>query len=159
MDKDTYVHILAQVLSNKNSLLDKLIEITLKQEEYILAEPLDMDQFEQTLPDKEVLIEQLNQLDEGFDKIYNNVRESLSSNKNLLKHEILQLQELIKQVTEKSVTLQSLEMKNKNRMESYFSIKKKEIRDFKMSSQTVSKYYKSSTGQQMEQSYFLDKKK
>lgn len=159
MDKDTYVHILAQVLSNKNSLLDRLIEITLKQEAYILAEPLDMDQFEQTLPDKEVLIEQLNQLDEGFDKIYNNVRESLSSNKNLLKHEILQLQELIKQVTEKSVTLQSLELKNKNRMESYFLIKKKEIRDFKMSSQTVSKYYKSSTGQQMEQSYFLDKKK
>ncbi len=158
MDENTYVHILVSTLSKKSNLLDNLITVTLLQEGYINTEPFDMEQFEQTLPDKEVMIEQLNQLDEGFEQVYDHVKNQLNNYKNQFEQEILQLQELIRQVTEKSVKLQALEMQNKNKLESYFAIKKKEIKDFKMSRQMANNYYKHAANQHSGESYFLDKK-
>lgn len=158
MDDNTYVHILVSTLSKKNNLLDNLITVTLLQEGYINTESFDMEQFEQTLPEKEVMIEQLNLLDEGFEQVYDHVKSQLNNYTNQFEQEILQLQELIRQVTEKSVRLQALEMQNKNKLESYFTIKKKEVKDFKMSRQMANNYYKNTANQHSGESYFLDKK-
>lgn len=159
MDNNAYIHILIQSLSKKNSYLDRLIEITMLQEEYITAEPLDEERFEQTLSEKELIIDQLRLLDEGFEKVYDHVKDVLNSSKMQLKQEILQIKELIRQITEKSVGLQALEMKNKKKLEVYFSTKKKEIKEIKKNNQTASRYYKNSVNQYIDQSYFIDKKK
>ena len=158
MDNTTYVHILIDTLTKKNSLLDKLIQITTMQEEYITLTPPDMDNFETSLNEKETLIEKINELDEGFEKIYEHVKEEITSNKINHKEDILELQSLIKQVTEKSAKLQALEIRNKKSLEIFFSNKKKEIKDFKQSSKTASNYYKNMMNQQSGESYFLDKK-
>lgn len=159
MDNNTYVHILINTLTKKNNLLDGLVKITLLQEEYIAATHLDMDQFNQTLTEKESLIEQLSQLDDGFEKVYAHVKDELSTNKLKYQNEILQLKELIKDVTEKSVKLQTAEIRNRVKLDAYFSNRKKEIKSFKMSSQTASSYYKNMANQHQGQAYFLDKKK
>lgn len=143
----------------KNSLLDKIIQITLLQEANLSATPFSMDVFDETLADKATIIEQLNKLDEGFEKVYDHVKEEISDNRMQYKDEILMLQELIKQVTEKSVKVQTEELRNKSKMELYFANSKKEIKNFKMSRQTVTNYYKSMPNQHQGQSYFLDKKK
>ena len=135
-----------------------LIQITLLQEKYIETTSFDMEKFEETLSEKELIIKQLNQLDDGFEKIYEHVKNEISVNRMLYKVEIVQLQDLIKQVTEKSVKLQAIEIQNKNKLEVCFSDKKKEIKKFKMSSQTASSYYKNMANQHQGQSYFLDKK-
>lgn len=158
MDNTTYVHILTDTLTKKNSLLDKLIQITTMQEEYITLTPPDMDNFETSLNDKEKIIEKINELDEGFEKIYEHVKDEIISNRINHKESILELQSLIKQVTEKSAKLQTLEIKNKKSIEIFFSNKKKEIKDFKKSSKTASSYYKNMMNQQLDESYFLDKK-
>lgn len=158
MDNTTYVHILTDTLTKKNSLLDKLIQITMMQEEYITLTPPDMDNFETSLDEKEKIIEKINELDEGFENIYEHVKEEIISNKIKHKESILELQSLIKQVTEKSAKLQTLEIKNKKSIEIFFSNKKKEIKDFKKSSMTASSYYKNMMNQQSGESYFLDKK-
>lgn len=159
MDNNTYVYILIDTLLKKNSLLDNLIQTTLFQKECITEETPDMDQFEQTLSEKEMLIDQLNQLDDGFEAIYDHVKDEISNNKLKHKDDILKLQELIRQVTEKSTKLQTLELQNKGIIEFYFSNKKKEIKNFKRSSQTASNYYKNMSNQNQGESYFLDKKK
>ncbi len=159
MDNKTYVHILTDTLFKKNFLLDKLIQITEMQEKYITLTPPDMDNFESSLTDKEIIIEKINELDEGFEKIYEHVKEEIVSNKLNHKVAISELQNLIKQVTEKSAKLQTLELKNKKSLEIFFANKKKEIRDFKKSSETASSYYKNMMNQQLDESYFLDKKK
>ncbi|GAA4654140.1 hypothetical protein GCM10023142_12780 [Anaerocolumna aminovalerica] len=159
MDNKTYVHILTDTLFKKNFLLDKLIQITEMQEKYITLTPPDMDNFESSLTDKEIIIEKINELDEGFEKIYEHVKEEIISNKLNHKVAISELQNLIKQVTEKSAKLQTLELKNKKSLEIFFANKKKEIRDFKKSSETASSYYKNMMNQQLDESYFLDKKK
>ncbi len=158
MDNNTYVHILINTLTKKDNLLDGLVKITLLQEEHIAAASLDMDQFNQTLAEKGSLIEQLSQLDDGFEKVYAHVKDEFSTNKLQYKNEILQLKELIKNVTEKSVKLQTAEIRNRVKLDAYFSNRKKEIKNFKMSSQTASTYYKNMANQNQGQAFFLDKK-
>jgi predicted nuclease with TOPRIM domain len=146
-------------LVKKNAILDQLHEITLLQEKYIAMTSPDMEQFEQTIPEKDVLIDRLNQIDAGFERIYDHVRDELNTNRAFHKDEILGLQDLIRQVTEKSTALQAVELRNKNRIEVLFANRKKEIKNLKLSSKTVSNYYKNMSGQNRGESYFLDKKK
>lgn len=159
MNDNTYINILISTLSIKNNLLDKIIQITLLQEANLSATPFSMAVFDETLAEKATIIEQLNKLDEGFEKVYDHVKEEISDNRMQYKDEILKLQELIKQVTEKSVKVQTEELRNKSKMELYFANSKKEIKNFKMSRQTVTSYYKNMPNQHQGQSYFLDKKK
>lgn len=155
---NTYMQILTGTLNKKSDILDQLIQLTLIQKEIVTTVPLDWNQFEQSINKKEIQIEQLNQLDDGFDLVYHRLKEELQINKGLYKDEIVKLQELIKQVTEKSMELQVLEKENKKLIEVAFANKKSYIRNLKKSSQTVSQYYKNMPNQHQGQSYFLDKK-
>ncbi len=159
MDNNTYIHILTDTLNKKNILLEKLLEITSLQESYISNHIPDMDLFEQTLSEKEDYINQINQLDVGFEKIYDHVKEELSGKRIEYREYIENLQELIKQITDKSAKMQASELRNKSKMEAYLVNKKKEIKNFKINSKTASNYYKNMNNQQALGSYFLDKKK
>ena len=159
MDNNTYLYILKDTLLKKNALLNKLLAITALQEEYFNNSNPDMEAFEQTLSEKDEYIEQINQLDEGFERIYHYVKEEISTRRLEHREQIEQLQELIRQITDKSTKLQGTEMRIKNKIEAYFLGKKKEIKNLKISNRTVSNYYNNMYNQQMGESYFLDKKK
>lgn len=159
MANNTYIQILISILTKKNNLLEEIIRITLLQEESISQSIPDLNQFEKAISDKELLIENMNQIDDGFEKVYDHVRDELNNNKMQFKEDIILLQELIKEITDKSVKLQTLENSNKFKIESLFLSKKKEIKNFKLSNNTVLNYYKNMPNQHQGQSYFLDKKK
>lgn len=158
MDQYTYINILNDTLKKKIALLEQLIDITLLQEKCITVTPPDMEQFEQTFSNKDTLIDRLNKLDDGFEYIYDHVKEELSTNLLQHKDEVLQLQELIRWVTDMSTKLQTIEIRNKNKIEIYFAGQKKEIKEFKHSSKSVSNYYKSMSNGVRGESFFLDKK-
>jgi hypothetical protein len=159
VDKSAYIHILRDTLEKKVSVLDQLLVATLLQEKYLTENPNDMKDFEQAYTVKETLLEQLGKLDEGFELIYEHVREELSNHPVYQREEILNLQELIRQVTEKSTQIQAIEIRNKNRLDSYFSKQKEEIKSYKVNSKTASSYYKNMADQHNGESYFYDKKK
>ena len=79
MDKSAYIHILRDTLEKKVSVLDQLLVATLLQEKYLTENPNDMKDFEQAYTVKETLLEKLGKLDEGFELIYEHVREELSN--------------------------------------------------------------------------------
>jgi hypothetical protein len=159
VDNNTYIHILTDTLIKKNALLDKLLNLTALQDRYINEENPNMEEFDQTLVEKEEYIMQINQLDDGFEKIFTHVQDELSIKRIEHKEQIESLQELIRQITDKSTKLQGAELRNKIKLEAYFLVKKKEIKNFKISSRTASNYYKNMRYQQTGESYFLDKKK
>ena len=159
MDNNTYLHILKDTLIKKNILLDNLLDITTRQEEYFNKPAPDMEAFDQTLSDKEEYIHQISQMDDGFEKIYGHVKEEINAKRTEHREEIEALQELIRQITDKSTRLQVNETRNKNKMEAFLLTKKKEIKNLKMSNRTVSKYYNAMHNQQQGESFFLDKKK
>ncbi|MDF2541061.1 MAG: hypothetical protein K0S47_779 [Herbinix sp.] len=153
----TYLALLADTLQKKSHLLDKLTILTDEQESIISAGRVEDDRFQEIMDEKEKHILSLQQLDDGFELIYNRVKEELSGNAAIYKEIIRNLQELITKVTDKSVSLQASEMRNKSKMEAYMMTKRKEIRNVKMSNQTVANYYNNMASKG--QSYFYDKKK
>lgn len=159
VDNKTYIHILTDTLIKKNSMLDKLLRVTALQEEHMNESSPDMEKFEQALVEKEGYINQINQLDEGFEKIYAHIQEELTIRTIEHKEQIETLQDLIRQITDKSTKLQAAEIRNKKRMEVYFQDKKREIKNFKISNRTATNYYNSMRNQTIGESYFLDKKK
>ncbi len=158
MEDRTYINILTDTLRRKVELLERLIRLTGEQEEILSSEAPDMESLETTFSEKEAGIIQLNQLDEGFEKVYHHVKEAFEVNKEQYKDQIIGLQELIRSVTEKSARLQAMELRNTSRFQKFFQGKKKEIKNFKVSSKMANSYYKSAMNQQPGESYFLDKK-
>lgn len=159
MDKKTYINILMDSLVKKESLIDELIILTRLQGEIFETMPLDLEKLDDSLSEKEIKIEQLNQLDDGFEKVFLHIKDELSTNRLENKEQIIKLQELISGIVEKSAKLEIMEKKNKNQFSIAFMNKRKEIGKSKVSNNVVSNYYKNMSNQVQGQSYFLDKKK
>lgn len=159
MDTATYINILTDTLAKKIKVLNELTFVIKVQEECLSSHDVDLEKFDEMLTKKELLIEQLNQLDDGFEKIYLRVQEELSINSAKYKSDILTIQEYIKDIMEKSTYLQVKEKQSKLKFDTYLMNKKNEIKNFTISKQTASSYYKNMANAYQGESYFLDKKK
>lgn len=154
----TYVRMMLDVLSKKEMNLTKLLELTKEQETLLKAEEFDEAEFELLIEKKGGNLCKLEEIDNGFQSIYNRVAEEIQTNKEAYKEQILEMQELITRVTDLGVKLSALEEKNKNALEVILQYKKQNIRQFKVSKQTASAYYKNMSGMQTGASYFMDQK-
>lgn len=158
-NNSTYIQVMIQSLSKKKEVLEKIIECTLDQEFVLKEEEVDLDQFGDLIDEKQKWIDQLNLLDTGFEKLFERVKEEIQLHREQYQVEIVKMQGLIKEITDLGVMLQTSELRNKARFEQYSTNKKKEIRAFKMSNTSATKYYQNMSNQHQGQSYFLDKKK
>jgi hypothetical protein len=157
--KDTYLALLEASLIKKSDTLDHLLLLSKEQETEIAQETLDEDRFEEIFQKKDELIETIIKLDDGFEQIYQRVKEELSNHQGSYQKEIGRLSDLITEVTDKGVALQAVELRNKTNLELYLQRKRKGIRDSKMSMKSVNNYYKNMANQNQQESYFFDKKK
>ncbi|CRZ35202.1 hypothetical protein DFR55_10470 [Herbinix hemicellulosilytica] len=156
--KKTYIQILIDSLNKKYTVLNELMQITIRQQNIINAEQFNDDEFMNTIALKEELINSLSELDKGFEMVYDRVREELKENGNSYQSEITSLKELVTKVTDLSVRLQVLEKTNKTGLEAVLSRKRKEIGKARISNETVANYYKNMSKRADSQSYFYDKK-
>jgi hypothetical protein len=157
--KDTYLALLEASLIKKSDTLDHLILLSREQEIEIAQETLDEDRFEEVFRKKDELIETIIKLDDGFEQIYQRVKEELSNHPGSYQKDIGRLTALITEVTDKGVALQAVEHRNKTNLELYLQRKRKGIRDSKMSMKSANNYYKNMANQNQQESYFFDKKK
>lgn len=155
----TYIRMMLDVLSKKEVHLTKLLELTMEQEALLKEENFNEAEFALIIEKKGGNLRKLEEFDSGFQSIYNRVAEEMKQNKEEYKDQILEMQALITRVTDLSVKLTALEEKNKNTLEVKFREKRQNIRQFKVSKQTASKYYKNMIGMQTGASYFMDQKK
>lgn len=157
--KQTYIKLLTDILYKKSKTLENLLELTKQQEIVIVTDDLDENEFLKIVNLKEEQINHLTTLDDGFEQLYQSVRDELAGNSDKYSSDIAVLKELITVVTNRSIEIQALEKRNKIKIENYFSNKRKEIRNSRVSNQTVTNYYKTMTNQQENSSFFYDKKK
>jgi flagellar biosynthesis/type III secretory pathway chaperone len=157
-EKETYLALLEDSLIKKSSILDQLIELTNEQEIIIHDESINEERFHYIIDQKEALIEKLLSFDNGFEQIYQHIKDELLKNKGKYQKEIQRLQELIADITDKSIALQAAERRNKAKLDAYLATKRGSIKSFKISNQTATSYYKNMTGQHQGQAYFFDQK-
>lgn len=159
MDNNTYIKILQDTIVKKNNLLDKLIFLTEQQETVLQDSVMDDEKFNNCITEKSIIIDELNQLDNGFETLYNRVRDDLTSNPGQFRSQVEVIQEQIREIILKISKLQVMEKKNKTSMDLYMSKQKRELRNVKMTNKIANSYHNSMSWNSIDQSYFLDKKK
>lgn len=159
MADNQYINIMLQSLQKKLKVLDSIIQINKRQKEELENPSLDPDDFDKTVEEKSELIEQLELLDNGFEKLYEKVREELQANKEEHKDEIFQMQNDIRLLTEKSMEIQAQEARNKQLMEQKFASVKKQVKEIRSSQKVVNQYYKNMMKKGYTEPQFLDNKK
>ncbi len=156
---EVYIRIMLDTLYKKDKLLTSLIDITREQERLLEEKEFSMDSFESLMEEKEKFIVDLNQLEDGFEALYQRLVKVLPEASGLWEN-IQKAQQLIRSIMDKSMTLQALEARNKERLLLYLSGKRQEIKSFKSGSKAAELYQHNMVNQHQDgQSYFLDKKK
>ncbi len=159
MEHKNYINILLQDLRKKNLVLDQIMEANLKQKDALEDPNLDPDDFDTIVEHKAKLIEQLEQLDDGFEQIYARVREELMTNKAQYAGEIKEMQALIRQLTDKSASIEAQEQRNKALMTQKFNSVRKQVREIRASQKVVNQYYHNMMKTNFIAPQFLDNKK
>ncbi len=156
---ENYLGILESSLEKKVMVLDEIGDYNDRQQQLLKQEKVSMEELDANMEEKDVLIQKLTELDEGFETLYERIREQLLANKDAYKEQIKRIQGLISQVTDKSVSIQAQESRNKKLIEDYFAREKSQIRQGRQASKTAYNYYKSMSNVDDVSSSILDQKK
>lgn len=156
---ENYLEILENSLCKKSSVLDEIIMYNNLQEQLLKQKKLSAEELDENMNQKDALIQRLTELDEGFESLYERIKEQLQVNRETYKDQIRHLQGLISQVTEKSVSIQVQEARNKKLLEDYFVNERGQLRQGRKSSKAAYGYYKSMSNSNIVSSQFMDQKK
>lgn len=155
-----YLDMLIESLQKKKQLLDDISGLCDKQSELVKQEELDADLFDQLFDQKGDMIAQLDLLDNGFDSVFDRVKQELATpeQKAVYANEIRMLQDLIRQVTDLSMRIQTSEERNKAAVESYFAKQRAGIKQGREGSSVAMNYYLNMKNRQIVPPHFYDTK-
>ena len=156
---DNYLSVLEDSLKKKLQILDELTDYTMQQQELLKVEELDYEAFDRLVDQKEPLIQRIMELDQGFETVYDRIKEQLLGNKEQYAAQIKALQSLIGELTDKSVKLQTMEQRNKSAIEQQFRKSREKIRQGRQNKQAALNYYKNMNNTNYVPPQFLDDKK
>lgn len=159
--EENYIIIMIESLQKKISVLEHISEKNEEQTKILSAEETDWDAFDRNADEKSELIEQLDRIDEGFEKLFHNVESLLTTTdgRARFKEQIKQMQGLINTITEKSVAIQAVEARNKQMVEKRFAQSHQRLGKSRNSSKVARDYYKNMQQTQFVSPAFLDSKK
>ena len=154
-----YLQILQDSLVKKLELLDEIEKKSLEQSDMIKEPNVDLALVDFNMDEKAKLIDDVLALDDGFESIYEKIREQLIANKEQFKTQINELQSLIEKVTEKSASIQAIEARNKAQMEVVFASQKREVQSRRNAMSVAKDYYQTMNKVKHVSPQFLDQKK
>ena len=155
----SYLQILQDSLVKKIELLNQIEKKSLEQAEMLKNTEVDLELVDFNMDEKAQLIDEVLVLDEGFESLYDKIREQLTANKAQYKSEIEVLKKLIEAVTAKSASIQAIEARNKAQMEVVFSGHKKGIQSRRNAMSVARDYYQNMNKVKHVSPQFLDQKK
>ena len=157
--EQTYVDIMIQSLQKKVKVLEEIRKQNTLQKNLLEDDKAEADEFDKTVEAKAALIEQIMQLDSGFDKLFERVKEELNVNKDAYAEKIKTMQHLIRQVTDLSMELQAQEARNKDLMTRKFVNIRERAKTVRTNTKAVSQYYQNMMQLNVIDPQFMDNKK
>ncbi|MBQ9989630.1 MAG: flagellar protein FliT [Lachnospiraceae bacterium] len=156
---NSYLQILQDGLKKKLEVLVKIEEKSRRQAFLLKEEKVSFEAIDKNMDEKAALIEELENLDSGFESLYEKIRDELIPEKEKYREEIRSLQELIARVTERSASIQAIEARNKSEMEMALSREKKVLQSKRNAMSVATDYYQNMNKVKNVGPQFLDKKK
>ena len=157
--QETYVDIMIQSLNKKIQVLEQIIELNIVQKEILEDPKAEIEQFDKVVEEKAQLIEQMQQLDSGFEKLYARVQEELQGNKEAYASQIKTMQSAIRSITDKSMEIQAQEARNRDLMVRKFTYVKETAKNVRTNSKAATQYYKNMMKLNYVDPQFMDNKK
>ena len=141
MTANNYLQMMIDSLSKKREILDKIISLNEEQDSILSETELDDNAFDANMKAKGGCIDELDKLDEGFQSLYNRVKEELENNKESYSDEIAAMKTLIRTVTELGAKIEVQEARNKVKVEDMFRRERQEHKEAKRSASMAKSYY------------------
>jgi len=151
--------ILVESLEKKSRILDEIIKENEAQEILFKQDQLDMEALDASADRMGELAEKLELLDEGFEAVYDRIRQELIDNKSAYRQEIRRMQELIAVFTEKVVGINAARMRNKTQAEKQFKKSRQQIGRATSKMKASQNYYNSMNRLNFVDPQFYDNKK
>ena len=152
---DNYVQIMLDSLAKKSVILDRLIAANETQGKLLSDkanfDDVNWDQFNIIVLEKEAEINRINEMDEGFQSLFDRVKVQLNEDKDKYASKIKQMQSLITELEQKSIKIRTGEEKNRMAIETLTAGRKQEIKKVRTSLKVASSYY-----QTMQKSFLFD---
>lgn len=156
---ENYLVILEESLQKKLKVLEEIAVYNQEQEQLLRKESVSLEELDENMSHKDELIQKVTALDEGFETLYERIKEQLLTDKDVYKEQIRKLQQLISQITEKGVSIQAQEARNKKLIEDYFKKERSQLRQNRQSSKAAYNYYKSVNNTNVVMPQMMDQKK
>ena len=150
--------VLSESLDMKLEVLEKIQEYTDKQKIVFETDSPDVDEYDRLVDEKDELVDKLISLDDGFEKLYQEVSDELKDKREIYAGDIRNLQEKISRITEISASIQAQESRNKKMIEEYFARERQGIKKSRVSSKAAYDYYRNMSGMNLQTSGFMDSK-
>lgn len=158
MGNNNYIDMMVDSLNKKVAILEKISECTDMQKHSVSAEKFDADEFDGFVEQKNKLIMEINKLDDGFETLYDRVKDELQQNREKYADEISVMQKQISRIVGLTSSIEAEEKRLKAEVESRFSKLKQNIKESRKNGRAVSSYYKSMSKIDTEPQ-FMDRKK
>lgn len=155
----TYVAILIDSLNKKIEILNRIKDINASQKDVVSKEEFDDEEWEETLDEKAKLIDRLQELNNGFESVYERVRGELTDNSSEYKEEINQLKSLISKITDLSMDIQAEEKRNSELVTKCFAKMRAKIKSTKDTHKVANSYMQTMAKMNYVEPQFMDKKK
>ncbi len=153
-----YIVMMIDSLDKKNKHLDEIMMLTEKQTSILSSENIDWEAFNEVIDKKDIIIENINKMDEGFDKLFLRVKEQLADNKLQYAEDISKMQNLIKKISEKSMQIEVTEKRNKALIEKRVNESKQVIKQGKLGNKAAAQYYQKMSKLNTVDPQMMDKK-
>ncbi len=142
---DNYLQIMIDSLTKKEEILDRIIDKNRKQYECIKGktyEEVDWEAFSLLVTEKEIAIDRIIEIDEGFDQTYNIIKDEVTADKEKYRDKVLILKDQIERLTDKGVSIQTDEERNRQIIDKLFSNTRQEIKKQRTGMNVANAYYK-----------------
>ncbi len=158
MAETDYIKMMRESLEKKVEILEK-IHLMNREQNIILQDPgSSPDAFDENVLQKENLINQMLELDQGFEQLYNRIKPTIEGRKANYSEEIRKMKMLITEITDLSSSIQAQEARNHELAVTRFSSVRAKAKEVRKGQQAVNTYYKNMMDQGFPDSQFMDKK-
>jgi len=156
---ETYLQLLDESLEKKITVLNRILEIDKEQETGLKEESLNADLVENLMNEKGELISKLDSLDDGFDSVYQRIKEETQSNPAKYSAQVKKLQDDIRKITELQTGIEALEKRLKSAVDTYASRTAANLKLRRATNNVARNYYETVNKLNQAGPQFMDKKK
>lgn len=156
---DTYLDMLQGSLKKKLEIINRIMNYQKEEADMLRLEEMEIEAFDKSIAEKVELAESISALDDGFEQVYDRIREEIIGNKAKYAKQIQAMQNMIGEISEKNVLIQAEENRLKLEVDNYAKKASAALRQKRDNGKAARSYYNSMKKLNYVDSQFMDKKK